>query len=124
MKYLCLGYYYEKEFDSISEAEKSEAMKDCGKHVEALNATGKVIVHAGLESSKHARSIRPKNGRPSVTDGPFIETKEQIGSFFIVEANDIDEAVEIASKHPTAVLENEFGWGIEVHPIQPGDIFL
>jgi hypothetical protein len=53
-----------------------------------------------------------------VTDGPFIETKEQVGSFFIVEADNIDEAVEIASKHPAALLGEQYGWGIEVRRIE------
>ena len=63
-------------------------------------------------------SIRPKNGKPTVTDGPFIESKEQLGSFFIVEADNIDEAVKIASLHPAAIFGEKYGFGIEVRPIQ------
>lgn len=123
MKYLCLGYLNEKEFNTLSEAEVNKAMRDCAMHCETLRATGKVLAEAGLFQSRDARSIRPRNGRPSVTDGPFVETKEQLGSFFIIEAADIEEAVQIASKHPAALLGEEHGWGIEVRPIQQEDIF-
>jgi hypothetical protein len=124
MKYLCLGYLHAELFDSLSEAEKNEAMRDCPQHCAAMRATGKVIAEAGLAMRHHARSIRPRNGRPSVTDGPFVEAKEQLGSFFIVEAADIDEAVRIASKHPAALLGEQYGWGIEVRPIQQEEIFV
>jgi hypothetical protein len=56
-------------------------------------------------------------GRPPVTDGPFAETKEQIGSFFIIEAQDLDEAVRVASNHPAAHLGEQVGWGLEVRSI-------
>jgi hypothetical protein len=118
MKYLCLAYYNEKEFNGLSEAEQSEVVRDCPVHDAELNATGRVITVAALAATQDARSIRPKNRRPSVTDGPFVETKEVIGSYFIIEAADIDEAVQIASKHPAAHLGENVGWGIEVRPIE------
>ena len=124
MKYLCLGYLNVKVFDSLSEAEKGEAMRDCPMHCATMNATGKVIAEAGLANIRSAKSIRPRSGRPSVTDGPFLETKEQLGGFFIVEAADIDEAVEIASKHPAALLGEQYGFGLEVRPIEQEDIFV
>ena len=61
--------------------------------------------------------MRPRKGKVSITDGPFTETKEQIGSFFIVEAADLDEAVRVASNHPVAHLGEQVGWGLEVRPI-------
>ena len=62
-------------------------------------------------------SIRPRKGHASITDGPYLETKEQVGAFFIVEAADLDEALAVASLHPAATLGEEIGWGIEVRPI-------
>jgi hypothetical protein len=61
--------------------------------------------------------IRPRNGKPMVTDGPFMETKEHVGGFFIIDAENLDEAVRIASLHPAAHLGEHAGWGIEVRPI-------
>ena len=99
-------------------------MRDCPAHCERLRATGKVIAEAGLANRRVAKSIRARQGRPSVTDGPFLETKEQLGSFFIIEAADMDEAVRIASLHPAALLGEQYGWGIEVRPIQQEEIFF
>jgi len=62
--------------------------------------------------------VRPRNGKPSITDGPFIETKEQVGGFFIIEARDLNEAIRVAWKHPAANLGEQVGWGIEVRPIE------
>lgn len=118
MKYLCLGYLDMNAFDAIPEAERDAIMTQCFAQCKPFRATGKVLLEEGLEHFTKAKSIRPKRGRPSVTDGPFIETKEQLGSVFIVEADSIDEAVEIASLHPAAIYGEEYGFGIEVRPIQ------
>jgi hypothetical protein len=65
-----------------------------------------------------SKSIRPRAGKPSVTDGPYVETKEQVGGFFIIEASDLDEAIQVASRHPAAHLGERVGWRIEVRPIE------
>jgi len=62
-------------------------------------------------------SIRPRNGTVSVTDGPFVETKEQVGGVFVIEARDRNEAILVASRHPAAHVGERLGWGIEVRPI-------
>jgi hypothetical protein len=123
VKYLCLGYYDEKLFNGLSEAEQNEVVRDCHIHDAALNATRRVIGVASLGPTTDTRSIRPLRGRPCVTDGPFAETKEQIGAFFIINAADMDEAISIASKHPAALLGETVGWGIEVRPIEQDDAF-
>ena len=64
-----------------------------------------------------AFALRPRNGKPAVTDGPYAEARELVGGFFIIEAADKDEAVRVASLHPAAALGESVGWGIEVHPI-------
>lgn len=66
---------------------------------------------------KLALALRPRNGKPAVTDGLYAEAKEIVGGFFIIEAADKDEAVRVASLHPAATLEERVGWGMEVHPI-------
>ena len=118
MKFLCLGYLDMKEFDAAPEAEKSETMRACFAQCKPFRATGKVVEEEGLKHTSLAKTIRPRNGKPFVSDGPFLETKEQLGSFFIVEAENIDEAVEVASLHPAALMGEKFGFGIEVRPIQ------
>jgi hypothetical protein len=71
-----------------------------------------------LAATKDTVSVRPKNGRPSVTDGPYVETKEQLGSFFLLEAENMQEAIKLASMHPAANLNEHMGWGIEIRPIE------
>lgn len=105
-------------FDNAPEEVKSETLRACFAQCVPFRQTGKVVEEEGLQHTCLAKTIRPKNGKPTVTDGPFIETKEQLGSFFIVEAGSIDEAVAIASLHPAAMFGEEFGFGIEVRPIQ------
>lgn len=118
MTYLCLGYLDIDRFDAEPEAVKDEIMTACFAQCVRFRATGRVVTEESLQNPRLAKSIRSRNGRPFVTDGPFIETKEQLGSFFIVEAENIDEAVEIASKHPAALFGESYGFGIEVRPIQ------
>jgi hypothetical protein len=83
-----------------------------------LRATGKLVMQGSLGAPESGASIRPNAGRPSMTDGPFIETHEQIGGMFILEAKSLYEALEAASKHPAAQLGDKVGWGIEVRPIE------
>ena len=118
MKFLCLGYLNMEEFDAAPEGVKNEILTKCFAQVKPFRATGKVVVEEGLQHTSTSKSIRPRGGRPHVTDGPFIETKEQLGSFFVIDADSLDEAVEIASLHPAALFGEEYGFGIEVRPIQ------
>jgi hypothetical protein len=117
MKYLCLGYYDEKKFDALPKAELDALVHQCHAHDEALRNSGHLILTASLAATRMTASLRPKNGKPSVTDGPFAETKEQIWAFFIIEARDLNEATEVASQHPAAHLGEHVGWGVEVRPI-------
>ncbi len=118
MKFLCLGYFHPDAFDAQPESERDALMARCYEQCKPFRATGQVRAEEALEPTAKAKSIRPRGGKPLVTDGPFIETKEQLGSFFIVEADSIEEAVAIASLHPGAIFGEEFGFGIEVRPIQ------
>jgi hypothetical protein len=117
MKYLCLGYYDEKKFDALPKAELDAIVSQCPRYDAALRESGHLVVTASLESPRAGKSLRPRKGKVSVTDGPFAETKEQIGSFFIIEARDLDEAVRVASNHPAAHLGEQVGWGVEVRAI-------
>jgi len=121
MKFLCLAYYEEKKFEALSKAEVDAIVSQCHAHDDALKQSGHLISVASLGPTRTTKSVRPRNGKPSVTDGPFAETKEQIGAFFLIEAGDLAEATEVASRHPAAHLGEHVGWGIEVRPI---DFFL
>ena len=118
MKYLCLAYYDEKKFDVLAKTELDAIVSECPPHDAALRKSGRLVAVASLASARISKSVRPKNGKPSITDGPFAETKEQIGAFFIIEARDLDEAVQVASQHPAAHLGEDVGWGIDVRPIE------
>jgi hypothetical protein len=118
MKYLCLAYYDEKAFDAMSKPALDAIVSKCPPYDEALRASGHLVVQASLGSPRATTTVRPRKGKPSVTDGPFIETKEQVGGFFIIEARDLNEAIRVASKHPAANLGEQVGWAIEVRPIE------
>ncbi len=118
MKYLCLAYYDERKFEALSKAEFDAIVSKCPHYDEALRDSGHLIVQASLQSPRATTTVRPRNGKPSITDGPYVETKEQVGGFFIIEARDLNEAIRVASKHPAANLGEQVGWGIEVRPIE------
>jgi hypothetical protein len=117
MKFLCLAYYDEKKFEALPKDEVDALVRNCQAHDEALHQSGHLIVVASLGPTHATKSVTPKQGKALVTDGPFAETKEQIGAFFIIEARDLDEATEVASLHPAARLGENVGWAIEVRPI-------
>jgi hypothetical protein len=117
MKYLCLCYYDQKKFDALSEKDLEALGRACRPHDEALHGSGQLILVGSLALPQSSRTIRPGSGEPSVTDGPYADTKEPLGAFFMVEARDMDDAIEVASKHPGAHLGEYLGGGIEVRPI-------
>ena len=118
MKYLCLAYYNEKAFDELPRADVEALVSQCPAYDEALRSSGHLVIQASLGSTRATTTVRPRNGKPLVTDGPFIETKEQVGGFFIIEARDLNEAIRVASKHPAANIGEQVGWAIEVRPIE------
>jgi hypothetical protein len=115
MKYLCLAYYDVTSYDALTPEQKSALFPQCKPHDDALRATQKLVVNASLGAS--ARTARTRAGKLSMSDGPYVETKEQIGGLFVVEAKDFDEAMDIAAKHPAARMGEELGWVVEVRPI-------
>jgi hypothetical protein len=118
MKYLCLAYYDVQKFDALSKDELHAIVSRCPAYDAALRESGHLLLQASLGSAQATTTVRPRNGKPSVTDGPFVETKEQVGGFFIIDARDLNEAIRVASKHPAAHLGEAVGWGIEVRPIE------
>ena len=97
MKYMFLTYLDEKAWLSLSDAEQREAMAECAPHVERLIASGKFLGGAPLHPTSTATTVRLRDGKRLVTDGPFAETREQIGGYTLIDAKDRDEAVSIAA---------------------------
>lgn len=114
MKYLCLAYEEERKLNSLSRDEWDRLRRETLDYVEALRASGHLVVSEPLQSAKVAVSVRVRGGRLSMTDGPFAETKEQLGGIFLLEARDLNEAIQIASKWPSARIGT-----IEVRPVEP-----
>jgi len=118
VKFLCLGYYDQAAFDQAPKAETRSLMEDCNTRCDRLRETGKVLIERGLDHPLKAKCVRSRKGTRTVTDGPFAETKEQLGSFFIIEAENMEEAIELASLHPGAFMGEEFGFGIEIRQFE------
>jgi hypothetical protein len=115
MKFLGMAYEEERTLDELSEREWLELRKATLDYVEALRQSGRLIDTQALQSTTTASTVRVRDGKLTITDGPFAETKEVLGGFFIVEARDIAEAIEIAAKWPSA----RFG-SVEVRPLEEG----
>lgn len=120
MKYLCLAYYDEKRFDTLSAADLEAIGRACRPHDQALRATGRLVAQASLGSPRSAACIRPRNGRPVVTDGPFAETKELIAGFWLWRVKSMDESVEWDRRCPNPMPgESE----IEIRPVFEAEDF-
>jgi hypothetical protein len=117
MIFLCMGYLIPEKMDARPNAEIEAVMSECQPHLEKFYDSGNVLIDAGLELE--TKSLRRVNGKVTVTDGPFTETKELIGSIFLIEAEDMDEAVQLAALHPTTQVSSgeDFGWRIEIRPV-------
>ena len=107
MKYLCLVYLDEKRLDELPD-------EDCVAYDVAIRKSGHCIASEALLSVQTATTVRVRSGKVSVTDGPFAETKEQLAGFYLIEARDLDEAIQIAAKIPPARVGS-----VEVRPIRP-----
>ena len=113
MKYICLGYINEKAWGSASEKEQKAMMDECFAYDDELRKNGHFVGGEGLQESQNATTLRWRNGKVSVTDGPFAETKEQIGGIMILEATDLNHAIRLMSNHPSMRLLRERGcWEI------------
>jgi hypothetical protein len=100
MKFVCLGYIAPGKFESMSETERNALVDTCSAYDDTLRAHGHFAGGEALQPANTAKTLRPKKGKVVVTDGPYAETKEQIGGFLLLEAHDLDHAVELMSKHP------------------------
>lgn len=100
MKYVCLGYYDEKSWETMSDSERNAFMDECFAYDDELRANGHIVGGEALQSAQNATTLRWRNNKVSVTDGPFAETKEQLGGLLVLEARDLNHAIQLMSKHP------------------------
>ena len=107
MKYLCLVYLDEKRLNELPD-------EDCVEFDTGIRKSGHCIASEALQSVQTATTVRVRGGKLSITDGPFAETKEQLAGFYMIEARDLDEVIQLASKIPPARVGS-----IEVRPIRP-----
>jgi hypothetical protein len=113
MKYLCLAYEEETTLNALSRSEWGKLREQTLAYVEELRRRGCLISAEALQAVRTATTVRVRNGKTTITDGPFAETKETLGGFFLVDARDLNEAIKVASKWPSARLGS-----IEVRPLE------
>src|ERR1051326_6045764 len=112
MKYVCMVYQDESTVAAMPEAELQKIVRNCIAYTQELEKGGHHVMSSGLQSVRTAVTLRRRDGKISMTDGPFAETKEFFGGFTIIEAKDLNKAIQLASKFPTG----ELGC-IEVRPV-------
>jgi hypothetical protein len=114
MKYICLGYYSPEKHAAMTAAELERMVDACFEYDDHLRASGHWAGGEGLQPAATALTVYWGNGKVATTDGPYAETKEQLGGIFLINARNVDEAIEVASKWPSARLGS-----IEVRPLAP-----
>jgi hypothetical protein len=112
MRYMLLCYDDGEAWEKKGEAALRAAMAEAVQLTHELDARGQYLIASPLQPVSTATSVRVRNGKPLVTDGPFAETREHLGGFYLIEAKDLDEAIAIAARHPGAPLGT-----VEIRPI-------
>jgi hypothetical protein len=113
MKFMFMIYHDENVLDAMPKGEMQALIDSALDYDDEIRQSGHYIVSDALESSRTARTIRVRGGKVSTTDGPFAETKEYLGGFYLIDADNLDEAIEVAGKIPAA----RTGGAIEVRPV-------
>src|SRR5919109_5633374 len=102
MKYLCLIYSDETEWNRLPKSDELSMMSEYRAFGESIKSSGHWLAGFRLQNTDTASTVRVRNGKVSTTDGPFAETKEQLGGFYLIEARDLNEAIQVVSKIPSA----------------------
>lgn len=113
MKYVCLGYIEEKKWDAMSKAQQEAMIEECFAYDDILRKGGHFAGGLALQGAQNAMTLRWQNGKAAATDGPYAETKEQLGGILILEARDLNHAIQLMSKHPGVRLGGPF----EIRPL-------
>ncbi len=114
MQYLLMCCFDEKLWQELPEPQRNKIMDEYQAVVQNLKKSGHYLAGAKLGSSLTGTTVRLKNGKPAITDGPFVETKEQIGGYHLIECGNLDQAISIALRIPTLAV----GGSIEVRPVE------
>ncbi len=117
MKFLCFGYLSPEKMNVLPKGDIEAIMSECSPHLQKFYMSGQVIMDVGVETE--FKSLRREKGDIKVKDNALVEFDERIGSVFLIEANDVEEAIRIASLHPTTQLDagEALGWRIEIRPV-------
>jgi hypothetical protein len=113
MKYICLGYFDKSKHDAMTEGEKQAMFDECLVYDDHLRANGNWAGGEALQDPDTAMTVYWKNGKVATTDGPFIETKEQLGGILVLEARDFNHAVQLMSRHPSLT----YGAIFDIRPV-------
>ncbi|HYI08541.1 MAG TPA: YciI family protein [Thermoanaerobaculia bacterium] len=116
MKYLCLAYGDQEKTEAMPKSEWNALIEEIGAYDQELKQTGKLV--SGTSLGWAATTLQMRNGKLSITDGPFAATKEVVGGLVVIEARDLNEAIQVASLHPAARTGENIGWAVEVRPIE------
>jgi len=108
MKYICLGYYDKSKFDGMAESERNAMFDACFEYDDHLRASGHWAGGEALQPQETALTVYWKNGKVATTDGPFAETKEQLGGILVLDARDMNHAIQLMSQHPALKYGNRF----------------
>ena len=100
MKYICLGYIEPDKFENMSESERNTMLDECFSYSDELRKNGNLVAEEPLQAANTAVTVYWKNGKVAVTDGPYAETKEQLGGILVLEARDLNHAIALISQHP------------------------
>jgi len=113
MKYICLGYYDKSKFEAMTESERNAMFDTCLEYDDHLRANGHWSGGEALQGPETALTLSGKNGKVVTIDGPYAETKEQIGGILVLEARDMNHAVQLIGQHPAL----RFGTTFEIRPV-------
>jgi hypothetical protein len=108
MKYVCLGYIEKGKWEAMPQAQRQAMMEECFAYDDVLRKGGHFLGGEALQGARSAVTLRWANGKVSVTDGPYAETKEQLGGILLLEADDLNHAIQLMSKHPGVRLGGPF----------------
>ena len=114
MQYLLMCCFNEAQWNAIPEPQREAIMRDYGALLQSLDQSGQHLATGKLQPTATATTVRSRNGKPVLSDGPFAETKEQLGGYHLVECKDLDEAISIAKRFPTL----PYGGAVEVRALE------
>lgn len=118
MKFQCLGYFDQQKMDALPKAQLDEIMNECQPHLDELYKSGRVLMDGSV--AQEIKRLKRIEGKVQVNDRPEVDVHKMLGSMFIIEAKDMDEALQVASLHPTVQVSSgeQLGWELEIRPIE------